>query len=125
MVDFSFVQPTKGRRAQRVAGSIKAAVSEIILLELNNPNAGLLTVTGVRMSRDLSIANIYVSCLGSPEDREPNLKFLKRNNRQVRRALGQRVPMKFVPEVRFFIDTTADAVQRIEDLLNHRNEPDK
>ena len=122
-MDFSFAQPAKGRRAERVAGSIKAAVGEILFRELKNPNPGFLTVTSVRMSRDLRIANIYVSCLGSSQDREQNIKFLKRENRRVRRELGRRVPLKYVPHIRFFIDATADAVQRIEELLMYPDEP--
>ena len=53
-----------GRRGQRVASIIREVVSRTLVLELNDPRMGIVTVTGVDVSADLRIADVRVSVLG-------------------------------------------------------------
>jgi ribosome-binding factor A len=76
----------------------------------------VLTVPEVRMSPDLKIASAYVMPLGG-ERAEEIVGALNRHARFIRGRLGPELELKFVPEVRFFVDTTFDEFGRIDALL--------
>jgi ribosome-binding factor A len=75
-----------------------------------------LTVPEVRMSPDLKIATVYVMPLGGSEAREV-VAHLEKHKRFLRGELARRVNLKFVPELRFKVDTTFEASARIDELL--------
>jgi ribosome-binding factor A len=76
------------------------------------------TVSEVRVSPDLSIAKVYVSIFPSSKQEEV-MKILEENNRQLRGELGRQVAkqLRIVPELDFYLDTTLDYVEHIEELL--------
>ena len=75
-----------------------------------------LTVPEVRMSPDLKIATCYVMPLGGDEADEV-VQHLERHQRFLRGELAKRVSLKFMPELRFHVDTTFEASSRIDALL--------
>ncbi len=80
----------------------------------------LVTVTNVRMTKDLSIAYIYVSVLGeTPQQRQSAFARLTELTPQVRSALAQRVrhQMRVVPELRFFLDESQEEARKMEDIF--------
>ena len=79
----------------------------------------MLTVSVVRVTRDLSIAKVYVSCF--PEKHLPQaIETLEAESWQIRKSLGQRIRNKVrkIPEVRFYGDDTLQEAERIEELLD-------
>ena len=115
-------------RLARLAGQIQEEVSEIIARKLRDPRVGFVTLTGVKVTPDLSYANIYVSVMGSAEDVTRTLKGLDQARSYIRSELGGRMRVKHVPEIRFFHDTSAERGARIDSLLRDlkesSNEPD-
>ena len=75
-----------------------------------------LTVPEVRMSPDLKLATVYVLTLGGGETEEA-VTHLDKHKRYLRGLLAKRVNMKFMPELRFKVDTSFAASARIEELL--------
>ncbi len=75
-----------------------------------------LTVPEVRMSPDLKIANCYVMPLGGGEADEV-VQHLEKHKRFLRGEAAKRVNLKFMPELRFRVDTTFEASARIDELL--------
>ena len=78
---------------------------------------GLATVTNVEVSPDLSIAKVYISLLNlKPKE---TLEMLMNRKSEIRNRLSERVKhqLRIVPDLRFFIDDSYDAIQRIEELL--------
>ena len=75
-----------------------------------------LTVPEVRMSPDLKLATVYVLPLGGGEAEEA-AAHLDKHKRYLRGLLAKRVSMKFMPELRFKVDTTFEASARIDELL--------
>ncbi len=112
------------RRSQKVASQIKENLSWLIEHQFRDPGKGFVTVTKVRLSPDLKIANVYYSVLGKSEDRNSTDKALKRGRSYLRRELGNRVKLRFLPELRFFYDDSLEYSDRIAQLLNkiHKNE---
>ena len=75
-----------------------------------------LTVPEVRMSPDLKIATCYVMPLGGDEADEV-VDHLGKHRRYLRGELAKRVSLKFMPELRFRVDTTFESSARIDELL--------
>lgn len=75
-----------------------------------------LTVPEVRMSPDLKVATCYVMPLGGGEANDV-VQHLDRHRRYLRGELAKRVSLKFMPELRFRVDTTFEASARIDELL--------
>jgi ribosome-binding factor A len=77
-----------------------------------------LTVPEVRMSPDLKLATAYVIPLGGgTAEADEAVEHLELHKRYLRGLLAKRVSMKFMPELRFKVDTTFQASARIDELL--------
>jgi len=105
-------------RTQRVAKLLQREIAEILLHEL--PQAGMVTITGVRVTKDLGIAYVDVSVLGTTEEqRQEAFESLEAQGSQLRGALARRVrhQMRTVPALRFFLDESLQHASKMEDLF--------
>jgi ribosome-binding factor A len=75
-----------------------------------------LTVPEVRMTPDLKLATVYVLTLGGGETEEA-VKHLEKHKRFLRGELAKHVSLKFMPELRFKVDTSFESSRRIDELL--------
>ena len=78
----------------------------------------MVTVSEVRISPDLSVAKVYVSIFPSAKA-ESVMKILEENKKAFRGELGRKVAsqLRIVPEMDFYLDTTLDYAEHIEELL--------
>ena len=107
-------------RAERVAGNVRAALAELLLEEVKDPRvqaAGLVTVTEVRVSKDLRYADVSVSFVGGEGGPAAALQGLACAAGFLRGELGRRLDLKFAPELRFHHDRSAEHVAEIDRLL--------
>jgi len=109
-------------RSDRVADQIQREVAEIIAQELEDPRIGRVTVSGSSISKDLSNATLYVT-LPADGDVKRALEGLNRASGFVRRRLGQRVRMRYIPRLRFAHDATLDRATRVWELIDAANRP--
>ena len=107
------------RRMFQVNELLRQEISKIVLTELNDPRLRLLTVTGVSTSADLKHAKVFFHVHGAEEVRRHSLEGLQRAGGRVRHLLGQRVRMKFIPELSFEYDDRLDYAQHIFETLEH------
>ncbi|WP_040948717.1 30S ribosome-binding factor RbfA [Gorillibacterium massiliense] len=112
-------------RTGRVAEEIKKELSRIIQQELKDPGIGFLTITGVEVTNDLSQAKVFLSVLGSEEQKESTLRALARGTGFLRSELGKRIRLRVMPELLFKLDTSIDYSMHIEELLHKINEGKK
>ena len=113
----------KGRepsqRQLKVGEMIRHALAEIFSRgEINDEvlERHSLTVPEVRMTPDLKLATVYVLPLGGGNAEEA-VAHLDKHKRYLRGLLAKRVNMKFMPELRFKVDTSFEASARIDELL--------
>ncbi len=106
------------KRAIQVAEALKREASDIIANHLKDHRLGFITVTGVEMADDLRYAKIFLSVMGDEEARERSLQGLESAKGFVRRELGQRLRLKFTPEIDFRIDQSVATGDRIDRLLH-------
>lgn len=109
-------------RTGRVAEEIKKELSQILQLEFKDPRLGFLTITGVEVTNDFSQAKVYLSVLGSEEQREASLKALARGKGFLRSELGKKIRLRVVPELIFKFDHSIDYGSKIEALLADLND---
>ena len=103
-------------RARRVGQQIQRALSELIRRELRDPRLGMVTLTDVRMSNDLSYAKVYYSVLGA----DPHLagEILTQAADMLRGPLGRALGIRHSPELRFVKDELIENGARLSTLIN-------
>lgn len=104
-------------RPEKVAESIKKEICGIIRDELSDPRVGFVTITGVDLTADLRFAKIYYSVMGNEKVKNDTLEGLKKATGFIRCKLGEKVRLKFIPEIRFMPDESLDYSQHIEEIL--------
>lgn len=113
-------------RPERVAQLIRREIADILGRSLRDPRlSGMVSVTDVEVTDDLSFARVYVSVLETGEAREKALAALKHAEGFVRRELSPRLGLREVPEIRFMFDNSLEQGARVEELLKkiERGEP--
>ena len=104
-------------RMRRVNESIKEILGEAITTELKDPRIGFVTVTDVDTSPDLRAARVYVSVLGTEEDRENSLAGLRSAHGFLQGKIASSMRMKRTPTLTFEYDESAERGDRISRLL--------
>ena len=105
-------------RPERVAETIKREMAEILTNRLRDPRlGGMISVTDVEVTPDLSVARIYVSVLAPDEARDKALAALTHSAGFVRHELAPRLGLREMPEIRFLLDTSIQQGARVEELL--------
>lgn len=110
--------PSENRRPDRVAEAIRIEVATFLAEEAKDPRlVGLVTVTAVDVTRDLRHAKVYVSIMGSDEERKATLAGLESVANHLRSRLGRVLRLRSAPEVVFTPDPSVGRAARIESLL--------
>jgi len=111
--------PGPSNRQLRVGELIRRTLSDVLNRgDIHDPelNRMSVTVTEVRTSPDLKIATVYCLPLGG-DNRPEAIAALKRNESELRRALGREMTMKYTPDLRFLIDETFDRMDATRELF--------
>lgn len=106
-------------RQLKVAREIQKDLAEIVRAQgMAHFGGAMVTVSEVRVSPDLSVAKVYVSIFPSAKASEV-MKMLSDDNRLYRGELGRQVgkQLRIVPELVFYLDTSLDYAEHIEELL--------
>jgi ribosome-binding factor A len=106
------------KRADKVSEAIKREVSVMLTQEVKDPGIHFVTVTTVETADDLRHAKIFVSVLGDEETRKETMKGLERAKGYLRRELGQRLQLRYTPEIHFYLDKSIDHAMKIKGILN-------
>ena len=114
------------KRTDRLRVQIKEIISEIIQRKLKDAHVGMITITEVTVTRDLSEAVVFYSVFGDTLVRKETNKTLDRARGFIQSELGKTLHIRRVPSLRFEIDKSIDQGLRIQHLLDqiHENKPD-
>lgn len=105
-------------RVEKVAEEIRKEVSCIVHDDLKDPRLGFVTITQIEMAKDLRFAKIYFSVLGNEEEYAKTKKALDSALGYIRKLIGERMQLRFVPEILFKEDRAGEYSSRIEQILN-------
>lgn len=104
-------------RPRRIAELIKRELAQMIARELDDPIAHRVTLTGARVSADLSIAKVYFSVLGGAAEAKAATSVLNHAAGFLRHELAHRMRLRTVPQLRFFFDTSIEQGARVSSLI--------
>ena len=113
----------KTRRTSQVGATIRDALVDVFRRDLKDINLGMTSVTDVEVSPDLQYARVFVSGL-TEEETLAVLEELNQRKGRIRSLLGQRIRMRYTPELDFRHDETTMRAGRIESILVEIKEDD-
>jgi ribosome-binding factor A len=104
-------------RAQKLGDVIQRELSDLIRLELRDPRVGMITITSVDVSPDLSHAKVFFTILESQKLAE-TLQGLKRSAGFLRSQLAKRIKLYTTPELRFVYDESVERGDHLSRLID-------
>ena len=110
--------PREYSRNQRLGTEVLRTLSELLRFETKDPRLQGVSLTGVDLSRDLSVARVYFSVLDPNEAIEPVAEGLQKASGFLRSRLGRELQIRHVPELRFSHDDSAAESVRISQLID-------
>ena len=114
-------------RADRVSGLIQEVLSNLLKKDIHDPRLKMVTITNVKMSRDLRLARIYFSIYGDNSKAEAAAKGFESARGFIKRSLARRLGLRYMPDLKFFYDESFEYGSHIDQLLEKistENEPD-
>jgi ribosome-binding factor A len=104
-------------RIQKIEERIYEELSTILLMDVSDPRLISVTITKVRVDRELAYANIYISSLDGKDRAEEILEGLKHAAGFLRSQLAHRVEIRHTPRLRFYWDPSPEHADRIDKLI--------
>lgn len=111
------------RRAARVASAVQQEVSRMLLTDVKDPRVGVVSVTGVTMNDDLSVARITYLPLGGKGDRKVIQDGLDQASKHMRGPVGRALGTRHSPELRFEIDKNLEYAMHMDDVFANLPKP--
>ena len=106
------------KRTDRVGDQIQLEIADILSRRMRDPRVGFVTVTSVDVTADLKQAWVYVTVLQEGEQGNEAMATLARATGFIKRELGRRLRLRYVPELTFVRDPSVDQVRRVMSLLD-------
>ncbi len=104
-------------RVDRLQSQLIKEIADIVANELRDRPPAMVSFTRAEISRDLKYAKVYFSVLNADNDSDPVFEYLKRHAGVIRRMVGQRMRIRFTPEITFHYDASLENVLRINEIL--------
>ncbi len=106
-------------RTNRISEEVRREISEIVQNELKDPRLSRMTsIISVNVTRDLRYAKVYVSVLGSEEEKKNTINGLKSAAGFIRREIGQRIQLRYTPELQFELDNSIERGVYLSKLID-------
>lgn len=96
---------------------IRREISDILLKEIGDPRIGAITITDVKLSDDLRQARVYFVQMGRDSGSEAVRENLQKASGFLKKELGRRLHLRFIPDIRFLYDGSFEYGSRIDKLL--------
>ena len=105
------------KRSEKVAETIHEIICSVLSRGLNDPRIGFVTITGVELTTDLSIAKIFFTVIGDEKAKKESEAGLNSAKGFIRREIGKNLTIRHTPEIIFKYDQSLEYGSRIESLL--------
>ncbi len=110
------------KRINRISEEVKKIVSDLLFREIKDPRiSGLPSVNRVVVTKDLNTAKIYISVLGSDEEKASTIKGLENAKGFIRNEIGKRISLRHVPEPVFYLDKSIEEALYMTQLIEKVN----
>lgn len=114
------------KRVERLNSLLKEVISEVVMQDVRDPRLGqFVTITSVDITNDLHYAKVYISVIGSPEQKSQSLEALQSAAGFIAIHASKKVVMRYFPSLTFKLDNAVEQHIRIETLLGKIHEEQK
>lgn len=111
------------RRTERINDLLREEISDLLLRQVKDPRVGgLVTITEVDVSPDLRVAKVFVSVMGTDEEKASTFRALAAAAHFIQRELRRRLTIRRTPELTFLADASLERGAHILDLLQQAQE---
>ena len=104
-------------RADRVSGLIQEVLSDLLKKNIHDPRLEMVTITNVKMSRDLKLARVYFSIFGDSSKAHAAADGFESARGFIKRSLARKLSLRYMPDLKFFYDESFEYGSHINDLL--------
>jgi ribosome-binding factor A len=119
---------TSYARADRVGGLIQQILSDLLRRDISDPRVQMVTITQVKVTKDLRLARIYFAAAGGKAGAADAVQGFRSAAGFIKLRLGPQLGLRYMPELEFFYDESFDHGARIDQLLKsiatRTDEPD-
>lgn len=105
-------------RLKKVQEELRHQISLIVQQELKDPRIGFVTITRVEVTPDLKAAKVYFTTIGPKESFEDTVNGLNSSTGFVRKLIGERIRIKFTPQINFIYDDSPKRQDRIDEIID-------
>jgi ribosome-binding factor A len=115
---------TSSVRSEKVGLHLQKALMDILKKKIKDPRLEMVTVTRVKLTSDLKTARIYFSLAGSQKSIQDATNGFKSAHGFLKRALGQELDLRYMPQLEFFYDDSFDYASKINQLFKSLEKDD-
>src|SRR6266704_3866254 len=112
-------------RQEKLGELIAVELSDLLRTRVKDPRVGFASITHVEVSGDFRHAKVFVSVMGSPEEREATMQGLKNATGFLRHELATRLVVRYMPEIVFKLDKSIEEGARILELIQKVEQEDR
>jgi ribosome-binding factor A len=106
-------------RLKKISDRIQQEIAEMLVYgEINDPRLSGVSITDANVDRELSVANVFVSCVEGQIREEEIMQGLESARGYLRKQLAKRIELRTFPQLRFHWDPTPERADRIERILD-------
>lgn len=117
--------PKDFERSRRVAEQLQRELALLVQQELKDPRLGMLTISAVQVSKDMSNAKVFVTVLNEQQDRDKTLAALQHAAGFLQHELGQRLQLRIIPKLRFVYDESIARGANLSALIDKAVKSDR
>jgi ribosome-binding factor A len=104
-------------RRLKLQDLLREEISLIIQRDIKDPGFGFITILDVKITEDLRYAKVLCSIYGSDEEKKKTAQALKRARGYMKALLGERLKLRFTPDITFVIDDSYEKIARIDEII--------
>jgi len=105
------------QRQERAAALIQEVASELLSRRVKDPRIGFVSIVKVEVTRDISLARVYVSVMGTEEEKARTMEGLKSAQGLIRSEISKALGMRHAPDIQFVLDQGIEHSIHISRLL--------
>ncbi len=109
-------------RAERVSGRIQVAITDLLSKKMSDPRLEMATISGVKLSSDLRVADIYITVFGDKKRVRQALEGFNKSKGFIKKSIAPKLGLKFMPDLRFVRDDTFDKAAQMDELIKSAND---
>lgn len=104
-------------RAERISVKIQAAITELLAKKMQDPRMEMATVSGVKLSPDLRVADVYITVFGDEKRIREAMDGFKKSRGFIKKRIAPKLGLKYMPDIRFVRDDSFDKAARMDELI--------